>query len=318
MTLPRLIHVTPFLLSALIGVGSADALPFGGRKAKPNEFKPEEVSSPAALQKNARRYWKQHGLGKIRKAGFTSVAITEFNVEIMTSADYDASGKGNFGLADIGQLATGAGRKAFEFSDGFKQELPGRLYERFVSQLGDAGYEVKSLGDVAGSTAYAKFRGRNKTDKNRASGKYKSSRTEVYPVDGLVDLKDGAFAQMGNMNANAELLHELGVDVGLRVHVKVGIAKKGSPAILTGSMIQVSAGVDSNTGPGGKTRYWVEKYGSVSSKDGFFYPERVTKKAGRKGTRKKHEVDEVAYESKLMEMFPPYMGMAISMFDQKG
>lgn len=305
-----------FLLSpalALLVASSAHAA-FG--KYKPNEYNPEEMSTPEAIQANAGKYWKAQGLGKVRSAGFAKVAITEFNVEYVTMEKDDWSGRGSFGLLDVAQYASGAGRKKFEFSEEFKTKLPRTLYDRFVEQLAAQGYEVKPLDEVVGSEAFKKLAMRDENDKNARKSGYHTQKSVVYPVEGLGDIKQGAFAIMGNMNAEAELLHDLGVDVGLHVTVKVGIWKKGSPSIQRDSSIQVYAGVNGMNTPSGNTKYMVSTQGTVASKDGFFYPENAIEAQERKGTYKAQDVDEAKFEEMLLEMYPAYMGMAIAMFEK--
>jgi len=299
---------------------STSAFAWGGG-GKPNEFEPAVMSSPEGQATVAKKYWKGSGIKKISASGYKKAAIVEFAVEyvVLTRQDYD--GGGNFGLLDIAQYASGAGKKHVELDEDLKQRLPRKLYDQMRERLIQQGFEVKTLEEVAAAPAYTELTGTSdvKNKKTTTGNAYTSSTTEkkeIYPVEGLVNIKMGAFAAMGNMETQAQLASELGVDVLLRAHFKVGVIKGGRPTVEAASWISVGAGPTSSTGPGGNARYNFTQWGQLDAKDGYVYNKDVTDSKEHKGAKGKvMDVNSEAFEGALLEMFPSFVGMAATLLD---
>ena len=310
------------LVSVLV---SSPALALGGGDRKANLYDPATMSTPEAQAASARKYWKGTGVKKIQAAGYKKAAIVEFSVEYVVMEKKDWSGRGNFGLLDIAQAASGAGKKRTEINEELKQRLPGVLYGELRDRMIQAGFDVKSLEEVTSSPAFAQLKGSGEADTKRSSyssrGGYNagSEKKEIYPVDGLVNIKMGAFAAMSNAETQAELASQLGVDVLLRAHFRVGMEKGGRPSLEAGSWISVGAGPSGGTGPGGNTRYGFAQWGQLDAKDGFMYNADCADEIAHKGAKGKvTEVNEVMYEAAIKEMFPAFAGMAVTLLDGDG
>jgi hypothetical protein len=314
------------MLASLL-VSSASALPFGhggGGGGKPNEFDPAAMSSPEGQAAVAKKYWKGEGIKKIRAAGYKKAAIVEFAVEYVVMERHDYDGSGNFGLLDVAQYASGAGKKHVELDEDLKERLPRKLYDEMRERLIQQGFEVKTLDEVVSAPAYAQLTGTDdvKTKKATHGDAYTSTTTEkkeIYPVDGLINIKMGAFAAMNNVETQAELASQLGVDVLLRAHFKVGVIMGGRPTVEAASWISVGAGPTSSTGPGGNARYSFAQWGQLNAKDGFVYNKDVTDSIDHKGAKGKiMDVNSDAFEGALLEMFPSFVGMAATLMDAEG
>ena len=306
-------------------LATSPALALGGADRKANLYDPATMSTPEAQAASARKYWKGTGLKKIQAAGYKKAAIVEFSVEYVVMEKKDWSGRGNFGLLDIAQAASGAGKKRTEINEELKQRLPGELYEQLRQRLIEAGFEVRTLDDVTGSPAFAQLKGSGEADTKKSSyssrGGYDagSEKKEIYPVDGLVNIKMGAFAAMSNLETQAELASQLGVDVLLRAHVRVGMEKGGRPSLESMSWISVGAGPQASTGPGGNARWSFAQWGQLDAKDGFMYNADCADEIVRKGAKGKvTEVDEAKYEAAIKEMYPAFAGMAVTLLDGDG
>jgi hypothetical protein len=305
-------------------LASSPAWGWGGPDMKANLYDPATMSTPEGQAAAARKYWKGTGIKKIQAAGYKKAAIVEFSVEYVVMEKKDWSGRGNFGLLDIAQAASGAGKKRTEIGEELKVRLPGELYELFRERLVTAGFEVKTLDEVRNSAAFAKLTGSGEADTKKSSyssrGGYNagSEKKEIYPVDGLINIKMGAFAAAGNMETQAELAHELGVDVLLRAHFRVGLEKGGKPSLESMSWVAVGAGPQAHEG-GARTRYSFAQWGQLDAKDGLMGAESAAASVDHKGAKGKvTDVDEAAYEAALKEMFPAFAGMAVSLMDGDG
>lgn len=306
-------------------MASPAAWAWGGPDRNANLFSPDTMSTPEQQSAIARKYWKGSGIKKIREAGFKKAAIVEFSVEYVVMEKKDWDGHGNFGLFDIAQAASGAGKKQMELAEDTKQRLPGELYEALRQRLISAGFEVKTLDEVVSSPAFAELNG--SADVKEKKSKYDSAgyndgkeKKQIYPVPGLINIKMGAFAAMGNMETQAELASQLGVDVLLRAHFRVGVEKGGRPTLEASSWISCGAGPTSSPmGTAGKVRYGFSQWGQLDAKDGLEYYADCAASAEHKGTKGKvFSMDEPKYEAALKEMFPAFAGMAVTMLDSDG
>jgi hypothetical protein len=290
------------------------ALPAAANR-KPNEFDAARFDTPEERAEQAGKYWRPQGLRKIRGSGFQKVVIPEFTVEYVVKSKYDYSG-GGLGLWDIAQAA-GAGKKRMEIDEETKRTLPRKLYDAFVEQLTQAGYEVKPIDEVVASSAFAKFAGHDDPDKTKQvhGGGYRPTTTEkgeVWSVEGLMDVREGMFAVAGNMKAEAELLHEIGSDVSMRVHLRVGNVK-GKPTYEDGSLVVVSAG------PQAAGASWtLATQGTLASKDGLLMPEDASESKEFKGGKGKViTMDSAKYTEALLAMTHPFLGMALAILEQQ-
>lgn len=320
-------HSVPKKLVALGLVSllaSSPALAWGGPDRKANLYDATTMSSPEAQKATAKKYWKGSGIKKIQAAGYKKAAIIEFSVEYLVMEKKDWSGRGNFGLLDIAQAASGAGKKQMEINEETKMRLPAELYDLLRERLITAGFEVKTLEEVTTSPAYAELRGDGDIDtkKSRYGNSYNAGKEkkEIYPVPGLINIKMGAFAVMSNAETQAELAHQLGVDVVLRAHFRVGTEKGGRPSLESMSWIAVGAGPQAyGAGPGGKERYGFTQWGQLDAKDGFAWPESAADSVEHKGTKGKvADINEAQYETALKTMFPAFAGMAVTLLDGDG
>lgn len=309
------------LVSLLV---SSPALAWGGPDRKANLYDAAAMATPEAQRASAKKYWKGSGIKKIQASGYKKVAIIEFAVEYVVMEKKDWSGRGNFGLLDIAQAASGAGKKQMELNEELKMRLPAELYEQMRQRLIEQGFEVKTLEEVSTSPAYAALRGSDEIDtkKSKYGGGYSAGKEkkEIYPVPGLINIKMGSFAAMSNAETQAELATQLGVDVALRAHFRVGVEKGGRPSLEASSWIAVAAGPSAyEAGPGGKTRHSFAQWGQLDAKDGFMHHEDAVDGIERKGTKGKvHDINEEKYEAALKEMFPAFAGMAITLLDGEG
>ncbi len=305
-------------LASLLVSSSAFAWGGGG---KPNEYEPAVMSSPEGQAAVAKKYWKGTGIKKIRAAGYKKAAIVEFAVEYVVLEKKDYDGSGNFGLLDIAQAASGAGKKHVELDEDLKARLPRKLYDEMRERLIQQGFEVKTLEEVVASPAYAELTGtadmkKKKTTSGDAYTSTTTEKKEIYPVEGLINIKMGAFAAMNNIETQAQLASELGVDVLLRAHFKVGVIKGGRPTVEAASWISVGAGPTSSTGPGGNARYGFSQWGQLDAKDGYVYNQDVTDSQEHKGAKGKvMDVNSEKFEGALLEMFPSFVGMAATLLD---
>jgi hypothetical protein len=306
-------------LAALLLSTSAFALPFGGGGGgKPNEFEATSMATPEQLSAQAKKYWKGAGLKKIRAAGYKKAAIVEFSVEYVTLTKSDWTGHGNFGLLDVAQAASGAGKKKVELDEELKRSLPRVLHDAFRDQMIADGYDVKTVEEVVASPAFAQLAGSEDPGKKTTRDEHayaadKKEKAEIYPVESLMNLKMGAFKVVENTETMAKLASDLGVDVLLRAHFRVGVIKGGRPTLEAGSWISVGAGP---TAAG--TRYGFAQQGRLDSKDGLVAAEDVTdshEHHGAKGTIM--DVNSDAYQAALLRMFPAYSGMGLSLLDSE-
>lgn len=292
-----------------------------GGGGKPNEFDVATMGTLTQLGGQASKYWKATGLKKIRESGYKKAAIVEFSVEYVTLTKSDWTGHGSWGLLDIAQDASGAGKTKVELDQQLKESLPRELHDAFRQQLIDSGYEVRTLEEVVAVPAFATLTGSGdpakKTQRtDHAYAPDKKVKAEIYPVESLINIKMGAFAAMSNTETLAQLGSDLSVDVVIRAHFRVGVIKGGRPTLEAGSWISVGAGPKASPGASGNTRYSFSQAGQLDAKDGFVYPENVTDSRehhGAKGTIM--AVNSEAYRTTLLKMFPAFSGMGISLLD---
>ena len=188
-----------------------------------------------------------------------------------------------------------------------------------VNSLG-RGLEVIALEELRAAEAFQRFRaekdevGKKKSSTGgRGYSARKSQKYEVHSVDGLLNLKDGAFAQMGNINAQAAVLHELGADGALRVWVRLGLDKKGRPVLMADSHLGVMAGVDVAKMPSGKEKPFARHSGQLNAKKALAWSEDARGGKDFKGGKGQViDIDEVEFEKALTEMYPAFIGMAIA------
>jgi hypothetical protein len=297
----------------------AFSLPTLALGASARMFNPEEFQTPEQIEQGAKGLLKASGLKKIRAKDVSKVTVVEFSVEYVTAQKKDATGRGRFGLIDIVQFA-GPGKKKIEIEDTFKASLPQTLYDVFVAELEGAGYSVAPKEEVASNPAYENVKGKEAGAKKRTTsgGAVRTAKTkklETYPVEGLMTFKQGAFSAAKNIKAETELMHGLGVDMTLRVHVRVGIAKKGRPAIEEGTIFNVAAGLKSR-GPEGKESHTIENMGTVTAKKTLMYGADVVEDKEFKAFKGKVlTVNSEKFEAALMEMFPTYSKVVIAALD---
>lgn len=309
-------------LACLLAPASG-ALAWGGADRKANLFDAAAMSSPSQQAAVAKKYWKGTGLRKIQAAGYKKAAIVEFSVEYVTMEKKDWGGHGNFGLLDIAQAASGAGKKQMRLDETLKARLPRELYEQLRERLAAAGFEVKTLEEVTASPAFQELTGSG--DATTKTSRYDNAgyndgkeKKETYPVEGLINIKMGAFAAMGNMETQAELASQLGADILLRAHFRVGVEKGGRPSLESGSWISVGAGPTASTGPGGNPRHGFTQWGRLDAKDGFMFPEDCADSAQHQGAKGKvFDLNEAKYEAALKQMFPAFAGMAVTLLDSE-
>ena len=283
---------------------------------KPNEYDAAALATPAQLDAQAKKYWKGQGLRKIREAGYRKAAIVEFSIEYVTLSKSDWSGHGGFGLLDVAQAASGAGKRRLEIEPDLKARLPRELHDAFREQMVAEGYEVKTLDEVVASPAFAELKGSAEPGKAKSrdehyAGADKTEKAEVYPVESLMNLKMGAFAAASNVETLARLGHDLGVDVVVRAHFRVGVIKGGRPTLEDGSWIWVGAGPQQSG-----ERYSFSQFGQIGAKDGLVYDKDVTDAKdhqGAKGTVMVVSSD--AYREALLTMYPAFAGMGLSLLD---
>lgn len=283
-------------------------------------YEPEKFASEADLASHARRFWKPSGIKRVAQEEMRRVAIVEFNVEYLTTYVYDSNNQAG-GLLGMGLKLGGVGKRHWELDEEFKQQLPERLYGELVAQLKASGMEVVPLEQLRASEAFQSLRGEEGEvgkKKSYSGGRGYSARKkqayEVHSVDGLLDLKDGMFAVMGNVKAQAQMLHELDADASLRVWVRLGLDKKGRPVLMDGSHVGVMAGVAVNTMPSGKETAYAKHSGSLDAKKSLAWPEDARAGKDFKGGKGQViDIDEAGFEAALNEMYPAFMGMAFSL-----
>jgi hypothetical protein len=296
------------------------ALAWGGG-GKPNEYEPAAMATVPQLAAQAKKYWKATGLKKIRESGYSKAAILEFSVEYVTLSKSDWTGHGNFGLLDIAQKASGAGKFKTEIDAELKKTLPRELHDAFRQQLIDSGYEVATLEEVVASPAFAELKGSSDPGKdtdrtNNAFAADKKEKAEVYPVDGLMNVKMGVFAITSNLETMAQIASQTKAQVLVRAHFRVGVIKGGRPTLEDGSWIWVGAGPQASPGLGGNERHSFSQVGQLDAKDGFVYNQDVTDERDHKGAKGTiMVVNSDAYRAALLKMFPAFAGMGITLLD---
>lgn len=280
----------------------------------------DSFQTEADLEANASTFWKASGLKKIAREEMQRLAIVEFNVEYLTTYVYDSNNQKG-GLLGMGLKLGGVGKRHWELDEQFKEDLPERLYGELVAMLSERGFEVIPLETLRASEAFQRLKteeaGEPGKKKSRTGGKgysaQKTQKYEVHAVDGLLDLKDGMFAVMGNTNAQAALLHELDADGALRIWVRLGLDKKGRPVLMAESHVGVMAGVDLAKMPGGKEKPFARHSGTLDAKKALQWSEDARGgKDFQGGKGQVIDIDEVEFEKALNAMYPAFMGMAIA------
>ena len=282
-------------------------------------YEPGQFDSPAQLSEASKRFWKPAGLKKIAKSDLARVAIVEFNVEYLTTYVYDSNNQAG-GLLGMGLKLGGVGKRHWELDETFKENLPETLYAELIAQMNEMGMQVVPLEELRGSEAFQRLRGTEGEvgkKKSYSGGKgysaQKKQKYEVHSVDGLLDLKDGVFATMDNAKAQAAMLHELPADAALRVWVRLGLDKKGRPVLMSGSHVGVVAGVEVNTMPSGKEVPYARHWGNVDAKKSLAWSEDARAGKDFKGGKGQViDIDEAEFEKALTEMYPAFMGMALT------
>ena len=302
-----------------LSLAASLALPAdAGRRQK--AYDAQAFQTEADLEASASQFWKASGIKKIAREDMQRLAIVEFNIEYLTTYVYDSNNQKG-GLLGMGLKLGGVGKRHWELDEQFKQDLPERLYGELVAMLTERGFEVLPLETLRASEAFQRL----KTEEEGSTGKKKSSsggrgysakktqKYEVHSVDGLLDLKDGMFAVMGNTNAQAAILHELGADGAVRVWVRLGLDKKGRPVLMAESHLGIMAGVDVAKMPSGKEKPFAKHSGSLDAKKALQWSEDARGGKDFKGGKGQViDIDEVEFEKALNEMYPAFMGMAIA------
>lgn len=309
---------TPLVLLALT-FSMALVLPASAGRHQ-SAYSSDSFQTEADLEANASKFWKASGLKKIAREDMQRLAIVEFNIEYLTTYVYDSNNQKG-GLLGMGLKLGGVGKRHWELDDQFKLDLPERLYGEFVAMLEGGGFDVVPLEELRKADAFQRLRaeedgsvGKKKSSTGgRGYSAKKSQKYEVHSVDGLLDLKDGMFSVMGNANAQAAMLHELGADGALRVSVRLGLDKKGRPVLMADSHLGIMAGVDVAEMPSGKRKPFAKHSGSVDAKKALAWSEDARGGKDFKGGKGQViDIDEVEFEKALNEMYPAFMGMAIS------
>ena len=171
------------------------------------------------------------------------------------------------------------------------------------------------------SPAFAELKGSAEPgkDTDRTNNRFaadKKEKAEIYPVEGLLNVKMGAFAVMSNTETLAQIASQTAVDVVIRAHFRVGVIKGGRPTLEDGSWISVGAGPTSSQGAGGNARYYFTQAGQLDAKDGFVYNQDVTDSRNHEGAKGTiMDVNSDAYRAALLKMFPAFAGMGITLLD---
>ncbi len=141
-----------------------------------------------------------------------------------------------------------------------------------------------------------------------------TTRGQTYPVEDLLNIKQGAFSTMKNMKAEAKMMDELGTDMSLKVHIRVGLDNKGFAYLLPGSTINVVAGpTKAMNHLSGKMQYYATAAGNLSAKKSIKSATPVADVAKFKlGKGTVIDVESEKFTEGIMKLYPDYVAKALT------
>lgn len=195
-------------------------------------------------------YWVRQDLPSLKDRGIKTVAVSEFALEFVLSK-YRLPGPGGTQVVDAFDTfrfptqAFGLGVRLAEFPAELMRDLPGELYQQFVSCLEGKGVKVIPLEQVQKSAAYARYETKGLVESSFfrhlnpvGTDVGRIRHTKTWPVQGLRVIEG---AKEGEPEAvDAALLAETGADVVVRARFRVGEFEKkatlesGSVVVVTG------------------------------------------------------------------------------------
>ncbi len=252
-------------------------------------------------------YWEAKGVPEIPHGERVTAAIVEFTVEYVTVKlqGVTKSQPVVFGTeySTAGFVATtvGLGKETYTFSKELKTALPDVMYEEFVRQLTERGFDVLPQETVTAGKSYAlfskrkagstgAFQGLNVTGSDTGNPK----RIEVYPAGVLSVLGYGRDVSINR--AMRETARELGVDVVLRARFRLG-AYGELASIERDSLMWVAT---------------ADEVGELRSARSLVSPESAAEYKGfTLFSGQRYTVDADKYAAAIKEMFGSYVAMEV-------
>lgn len=284
----------------------------------------DDASAPAGPTKEqvkeASKHWSRDGYERKKVTG-KRVAIVEFTVDYITKRDAKVGGN-NLGLGMVAGLA-GMGKREYEFEESLRTSLPDEIYDKFVAALRAQGFDVVSKEAVANSQAIEGVK-EGKAGVEKSGGGYYhgffggkgSQKVRIYPVSGLPRIKDGMFDAGKNMQAVTAVMAELGADIGMRVHMRVGL-NDGRATAEEGSVISLIGAPKAQTA-GGKTQYWAQTWGTMASKKTLKSDDKVVDSKEFEAFKGNvFTVNSALYRSAILDLISRYSDMAAIVLDKK-
>ncbi len=277
-----------------------------GCHAAPMTYSAADLQSAKTRARVAHLYWARNNVPARWEQRYRRVAIVDFSVEYVT-AKIEVPGEQQptfsppaVAPAQIGIEFGGLFRKQSNYEPSLYQELADELHAMFTSELATRGFELLPAAEICGARAYQRLRTQERDDGSilqefnligSDAGRVKQMVT--YPATGY-RIVSGA-GQGDIEDVELALLDELGADVALRIHVRVGVYH-GRASVERGSIIWVLAR---------------DVVGNLTAEKSLLSDELVVEAEGFVPIQGQAcAVDSRKYLEALRQLFPPYISMA--------